>query len=920
MAVGSRRSSAWIAGIGLILSLLISFPDSPVGASLAVSPTAADPGQESLEPLRNLIRGRYYADAIELGRVYLKEAEAANGPDSLRVAEVLDLLVEAMWRGEWREEPDARDLAERAVRIKEKILGIRDLGVATSLSNLASLLVEMGVYSDAGTLFDRVYEIRVDALGAPDSTVALTQLNLANVHRQKGNFDKAKWLYGRALWKFQYFRDHPHVATVLNGLAALHAEEGNYKLARRHFERALEIQEKVFGPATYQVAVTLNNLAGLFLLTGNHPEARTQFERARAIWETELGPDHIQVIWSVDNFAGLLQEKGDYSGARVLYESALERRERKLGVNNPGVASSLNSLAGLQSEMGDYEAARPLLERALAIKEKTLGPDSPGVTPSLNHLAKLLMEMGDYETARPLLERALAIRERSFSPKDLMVASSLGDLARLFLEVGDFDRALPLYERALTVREKTLGSDHPTVATVLHEIALLLVAADKDREARPLFERALAIREKNLSRGDTAVATTLYQLSMLIGREGEPSGARAGLERALALLETSLGSNHLEVASVTYALAELLSDTGDLAAARNLYERALAIREGTLGPDHPEVAPVLIGLGELRWRRGKTRGALNAALRAAEIGAGAYWTSTYSSGRAEDGQRYLSVNEEGLHLALSIAVAMRDSGMSREVWDALIRSRPGDPGGVGEGFGSLGESDDPDITALRTELDSTRTRMANLLIRGPNPEKPEHYRGLLEEMQRRAESLKEDLASASAAFRQQENRIDLGLAEVAEGLPENSSLVTFSAFRRLVRSGKELSPISSYSAFILEDPRSEPLLLPLGEGTEIDSLVSRWGEAAGTGTREGLSLEEETAIRTVGLSLRRKVWDPVATQVGDVREIFVILSGSLHLIDFGVLPGSEERDLLSQEPKFHYLSAERELLRKPVAD
>jgi tetratricopeptide (TPR) repeat protein len=272
---------------------------------------------------------------------------------------------------------EVRPLFERALAIREKMLGPDHPDTATSVNNLAFLLHAHGDLAAARTLYQRALAIREKAIGP----------------------------------------EHPHIATNLNNLAGLLWAQGDFAAARPLYERALAVDQAVYGPDHPEVATKLNNLAGLLLAQGDLAAARPLYERALAIFEKVLGPEHPYSTTSLSNIAGLLRAQGDLAAARLLYERALATREKILGSEHPGTANSLNNLAGVLQAQGDLAAARPLYERSLAIFEKVLGLEHPDTATSLNNLASLLREQGHLATARPLFERALAIHEKVLGPE-----------------------------------------------------------------------------------------------------------------------------------------------------------------------------------------------------------------------------------------------------------------------------------------------------------------------------------------------------------------------------------------------------------------------------------------------------------------------------------------------------------------------
>ena len=67
----------------------------------------------------------------------------------------------------------------------------------------------------------------------------------------------------------------------------------------------------------------------------------------------------------------------------------------------------------------------------------------------------------------------------------------------------------------------------------------------------------------------------------------------------------------------------------------------------------------------------------------------------------------------------------------------------------------------------------------------------------------------------------------------------------------------------------------------------------------------------------VGDALRRVIWDPVRTVLGDEQRIFVVPEASLHLVAHAALPGAGDTYLADSNLRFHYLTAERDLVPHP---
>ena len=111
---------------------------------------------------------------------------------------------------------------------------------------------------------------------------------------------------------------HPDVATHLNNLAQLLQSAGRLKEAEPTVQRALKIDEAVYGPNHPEVATDLNNLGGLLCATDRRAEAEPIMQRALKIDEAAYGPNHPEVARDLNNLAHLLHDTNRLNDAEPL--------------------------------------------------------------------------------------------------------------------------------------------------------------------------------------------------------------------------------------------------------------------------------------------------------------------------------------------------------------------------------------------------------------------------------------------------------------------------------------------------------------------------------------------------------------------------------------------------------------------------
>jgi CHAT domain-containing protein/Tfp pilus assembly protein PilF len=817
----------------------------------------------------------------------------------------LNKLVEKLYsEGKFGE---AVPIAERALALREKVLGPMHPGVAESLNDLAVLYLAQGAHAKAEPLLVRALDIREQALGPMHPDVANSLNNLALLYQAQGAYARAEPLLVRALDIREQALGpmHPDVAGSLNNLAALYQAQGAYAKAEPLLVRALDIREQALGPMHPDVAESLNNLASLYWAQGAYAKAEPLLVCALDIWQKALGPMHPDVAQSLNNLASLYRAQGAYAKAEPLLVRALDIREQALGPMHPDVAQSLNSSARLYRAQGAYAKAEPLLVRALDIREQALGPMHPDVAESLNNLAVFYQFQGAYAKAEPLLVRTLDIDEKALGPMHPLVANSLNNLALLYRDQGAYAKAEPLYVRALAIYEKALGPMHPLVALSLNNLAVNYRDQGAYAKAEPLLVRALDIREKALGPMHTDVAHSLHHLALLYRDQGAYAKAEPLLVRGLDIYEKALGPMHPDVAQILNNLALLYQDQGAYAKAEPLYARALDIREEALGPMHPLVGTSLINLARLYQAQGAYAQAEPRLSRAADIRESQLRSSLAPLPESRTRAMMALVQGETENLVSFHVDASPSSPRARELALTTVLRRKG------RVLDSLTEAQrtlrDHLTPALRDQLDQlaqARSELTAQLYAAGEQRGFTQRAAVIATVRTRIDDLEAGLSVASSEFRAQNEPVSL--ANVQAALPPGAMLVEFVRYHRFDARAQPSEQEERYVAYLVTS-QGPPRWVPLGEAALIDAAVD-----AVLATLQAPVRAETT--RTALQHLDALVVTPLRDQLAEVSHLILAPDGKLNLVPFEALIDAQghyelERYLVS------YLSSGRDLLR-----
>ncbi len=389
----------------------------------------------------------------------------------------------------------------RIVEIRIATVQDRDLQEARLLTADFRRLNTAGKWDEALDVGQRALDIRERILGAEHPLVAQSLYNLGSLYRAKTDYKSAESLFQKALAirEKAFGAEHLETARSLISLGDVYQAGGVYTKAVTFLERAAAVEEKLLGAEHEEVARTLNMLASAYNAAGAYVRAEPLYLRSVAILEKALGSQDPVVATAVHNMANLYASKGDFRKAEPLYQRALAIREKVLDPEHRDLAFSLNRLATVYRETGDFAKAEPLYLRAEAVFEKAFGPEHRETALNLNSLGILYEAKGDLAAAEPFYRRALDIWDKALGAEHLNVGVALSNLAELYRKMGEYAKADSFAMRALAIYANALGPDHPYVALTLNDTALLYWARGDAASAVSFQSKANDISGRNVA-------------------------------------------------------------------------------------------------------------------------------------------------------------------------------------------------------------------------------------------------------------------------------------------------------------------------------------------------------------------------------------------------------------------------------------
>jgi CHAT domain-containing protein/Tfp pilus assembly protein PilF len=335
----------------------------------------------------------------------------------------------------------------------------QELGEARALNRRALRLDEEGKAQEAIPLAEKALAIRERILGTDHPQCATSLNNLAGLYSSIGDGGRAEGLYRRALElrTRTLGEHHPHYANSLNNLGDLYLRRGDCRRAEALVRQALEVDRETLGANHPDTVAALSNLASIEYTQGNYDQAAPLFREELAITRRQFGEDHPRYAASLNNLANLAKAQGDRPQAEALFQQALALRRRTLGESHPAYAASLNNLGVLYFEEGAYDKAEPLLRQALEIRRKALGTRHVDSAESLNNLAQLLAAKGALEQAESLCREAVDIRSAILGLSHPYTALVSSELAAIVATRGRWEEAAEIVDRSRRALRESVG-------------------------------------------------------------------------------------------------------------------------------------------------------------------------------------------------------------------------------------------------------------------------------------------------------------------------------------------------------------------------------------------------------------------------------------------------------------------------------
>ncbi|MEM7584519.1 MAG: serine/threonine-protein kinase [Acidobacteriota bacterium] len=306
-----------------------------------------------------------------------------------------------------RDDPEALELLEDALRQRRELLGNDQIETAYTLSSLGAYLRSAGRLAEAEQRYHEA--IAILRVQDPDGEgLADAFSGLAWVVRLLGRPEEAEPMLRQALklFKQHYGEIHPQIAAAWNNLAnglwqLEHWDEGDEAM-----HKSIEIKQELYGEIHPNIAISLGNLAGSLSRRGELDEAARLYRQAYEMRQEIFGPSHPRVAQSQAQIAEVLHRSGQLQEAEAYFQESLTIFRQHLPEDHPSFARVWRGIGAVWIDAGELDRAREALKASRDIYAQREGSPWPWRVEVL--LAAIDRRQGRSEDAAGRLDAAMS--------------------------------------------------------------------------------------------------------------------------------------------------------------------------------------------------------------------------------------------------------------------------------------------------------------------------------------------------------------------------------------------------------------------------------------------------------------------------------------------------------------------------------
>jgi serine/threonine-protein kinase len=378
--------------------------------------------------------------ADSLLKASLAQRKEIFGPDSAAVAESLVAL--AYLRVDQAQLEEAELFAREGLEMSKRHLPPDHPVIARAAMTLGRTLDNRGKYAEAIPILEEAVSLQSGPNGVP-SDLSNSLGELANTHYYLGQYDISKSLNERALqMDEQLFGDrNPNVAQDLTNLADIQYQWGHYAEAERLQRKAVDIMKAWYGKDHPETADDMTILGKYLIAEGRSDEAVPILRDSLASLKSRYGIIHPRVALALGELGVALQHQGNLDEAEEDFRRQADIYKSVYGDKHQQYGAALANLAGVYADRKEYAKSEQLFRDALKLYNEALPPGHFNIAVAHVRLGGVLLRDRRYSEAETESRAGYELLLKQSTPPIHWVDVARGDLLAEYAAMNQTEKA-----------------------------------------------------------------------------------------------------------------------------------------------------------------------------------------------------------------------------------------------------------------------------------------------------------------------------------------------------------------------------------------------------------------------------------------------------------------------------------------------
>lgn len=197
--------------------------------------------------------------------------------------------------------------------------------------------------------------------GGFTSSAARVATKVAFLLESVGEAVRARSFYVQAIELYDAAHDHSQHGILLNNLAGLERQAGDFPAAEKNYLRAIDLATSLHGEVHPDVATACNNLGVAYTGEGEWNKAENMHIRALGVREQIYGAMHHDVAQSLGNLAAAYHSSGNFVKAKSYYTAALKTYAAFQKMDAPESAAIMANLVELHKHISEKQTSQKII-------------------------------------------------------------------------------------------------------------------------------------------------------------------------------------------------------------------------------------------------------------------------------------------------------------------------------------------------------------------------------------------------------------------------------------------------------------------------------------------------------------------------------------------------------------------------------